>query len=136
MSDEFSGSWLAVAARGRRAPVKSFLMDARVVVGLGNIYACEALYRAGIHPRRSVARISLVRWSKLADSVRAVLGEAIAQGGTTLNDFADGAGNQGYFQVALSVYGAEGKVCERCGGEIRRFVQAGRSTFYCVRCQR
>jgi formamidopyrimidine-DNA glycosylase len=136
LSEDLDGRWLAAAAYRRRAPVKSFLMDARIVVGIGNIYACEALHRARIHPRRSVARISLARWETLADSIRSVLAEAIAQGGTTLNDFADGSGNQGYFQVALSVYGLEGEACRRCGGEIRRIVQAGRSTFYCWGCQR
>jgi formamidopyrimidine-DNA glycosylase len=134
--DGLSGAMLEAAAAGRRGPVKSFLMDARVVVGVGNIYACEALYRAGIHPRRSVARISAQRWQALADSVRATLEAAIAEGGTTLNDFADGDGNAGYFQVSLAVYDRQGEACGRCGAAVRRIVQAGRSTFYCGGCQR
>lgn len=132
----FSGEVLLAAARGRRGPVKAFLMDGRVVVGAGNIYASEALFRAGVHPERSVARIAAARWQRLAEGLVAVLEQAIAQGGTTLNDFADGEGNSGYFQVALAVYGREGEPCSRCGRAIRRLVQAGRSTFFCSGCQR
>jgi formamidopyrimidine-DNA glycosylase len=132
----FSGALLRQRARGRRGPVKSFLMDSQVVVGVGNIYASEALFRAGIHPKRSVARISLARWEALATAVRATLSQAIAEGGTTLNDFADGDGNSGYFQVSLGVYGRAGEPCPRCGQPVRRIVQTGRSTFYCPRCQR
>jgi formamidopyrimidine-DNA glycosylase len=136
LGTEFDGALLAAAAAGRRGPVKSFLMDAGVVVGVGNIYATEALFRAGIHPTRSVARISAARWDRLATVVVDVLSQAIAQGGTTLNDFADGEGNSGYFQVALSAYGRTGELCHSCGTPIRRIVQSGRSTFYCPRCQR
>ena len=132
----FSGEALAGLARGRRAPVKAFLMDARLVVGVGNIYASEALHRAGIHPRRSVARISRRRWHSLAAAVRATLGQAISEGGTTLNDFADGEGRTGYFQVSLAVYGRDGEACHRCGRGVRRIVMGGRSTFYCPGCQR
>lgn len=136
LDGELTGAYLAEQARGRRAPIKGFLMDAGVVVGVGNIYACETLWRAGVHPRRSTARISAATWERLADETQAVLGDAIAQGGTTLNDFADGEGNAGYFQVSLAVYGREGEPCARCGRAIRRLVQAGRSTFYCPGCQR
>ena len=132
----FSGDTLARAAAGRRGPVKVFLMDAGVVVGVGNIYASETLYRAGVHPARSVSRISRARWQRVAESAMAVLRQAIDQGGTTLNDFADGEGNSGYFQVSLGVYGREGEPCPACGTPIRRIVQAGRSSFYCHRCQR
>ncbi len=132
----FSGEFLARAAAGRRGPVKAFLMDARVVVGVGNIYASESLYRAGVHPVRPVSRISLQRWDRTAESVVAVLRQAIAEGGTTLNDFADGEGRSGYFQVSLAVYDREGEPCLECGRPVRRMVQAGRSTFYCCRCQR
>jgi formamidopyrimidine-DNA glycosylase len=132
----FDGALLAREAVGRRGPVKPFLMDATVVVGLGNIYATEALFRAGIHPARSVGRISRGRWDRLAESSMAVLRQAIGEGGTTLNDFADGEGNSGYFQVSLGVYGREGEPCSLCGTPVRRLVQAGRSTFYCHRCQR
>lgn len=136
LAGELDGAALARLAAGRRGPVKSFLMDGRLVVGVGNIYASESLYRAGIHPARSVARIARPRWDRLAAAVVAVLGDAIAQGGTTLNDFADGEGNSGYFQVSLSAYGREGEPCATCGREIRRLVQSGRSTFYCPVCQR
>jgi formamidopyrimidine-DNA glycosylase len=132
----FSGGVLAQAAAGKRGPVKAFLMDARVVVGVGNIYASESLFRAGVHPTRSVARISAARWDRIADSVVAVLRQAIDQGGTTLNDFADGEGRSGYFQVSLAAYDREGEPCLACGGPVRRLVQAGRSTYYCSRCQR
>lgn len=132
----FSGDLLRRAARGRRGPIKAFLMDARIVVGLGNIYASETLYAAGVHPSRSVARISPAAWERLARSAINVLRRAIAEGGTTLNDFADGEGRSGYFQVSLAVYDREGEPCARCGRAIRRLVQAGRSTFYCPDCQR
>jgi len=111
-------------------------MDGRVVVGVGNIYACEALHRAGIHPTRSVARIAKARWDGLARAFVGTLEDAIAEGGTTLNDFADGEGNSGYFQVALAVYDRQGEPCPRCGVAVRRIVQSGRSTFYCGGCQR
>jgi formamidopyrimidine-DNA glycosylase len=131
-----TGERLAAIARGLSAPAKAFLMDARRLVGVGNIYATEALFGAGIHPARSVARISAARWSRLAAAVVEVLEQAIRAGGTTLNDFTDGAGNQGDFQVSLAVYGREGEPCPRCGQAIRRLMQANRSSFYCPRCQR
>lgn len=136
LGGELDGALLAGLARGRRGPVKSFLMDGRLVVGVGNIYASEALFRAGIHPARSVARIGAGRWDALASSVVAVLEQAIEEGGTTLNDFADGDGFAGEFQIALAAYGREGESCPRCGSGIRRIVQSGRSSFYCPRCQR
>ena len=135
LSGGFSGETLQRAATGRRGPVKSFLMDATVVVGVGNIYASEALFRAGIHPKRSVGRISAARWERLAGAVREVLAQAIAEGGTTLLDFSDGEGRSGYFQVSLSVYDREGEPCPRCGTPIRRIVQSNRATYYCPGCQ-
>ena len=136
LSGKALGEVLARAAAGRRGPVKAFLMDAGVVVGVGNIYASETLHRAGVHPARSVARISRRRWERVAESAMAVLRQAISQGGTTLNDFADGEGRSGYFQVSLTVYDREGEPCLACGRPVRRIVQAGRSTFYCPGCQR
>lgn len=130
------GGLLARLARGRHGPIKSFLMDGRLVVGVGNIYATEALHRAGIHPGRSVARIGGERWDRLAAAVVGVLEEAIREGGTTLNDFADGAGDPGEFQLSLGVYGRAGEPCPRCARGVRRIVQAGRSSFYCPGCQR
>ncbi len=124
------------AAVGRRGPIKAFLMDARIVVGVGNIYASEALWRARVHPKRSVSRIGTATWQRLVGEVQGVLSRAIGEGGTTLNDFADGEGNAGYFQVSLAVYGRQGEPCLRCDRTLRRLVQAGRSTFYCPGCQR
>jgi len=136
LTEEFSGACLRRLAEGRRGPVKNFLMNGNLVVGVGNIYASEALFEAGIHPRRSVARIGRDRWRRLGDSVQVVLGRAIEQGGTTLNDFRDGEGAKGYFQVSLATYGREGEDCPRCDRVIRRIVQSGRSTYYCPGCQR
>lgn len=136
LEEGFDGEALRSAARGRRGPVKNFLMNANVVVGVGNIYASESLFRAGIHPARSVARIGGERWAALGVAIRETLRRAIREGGTTLNDFADAEGREGYFQVSLSVYGRGGEDCPRCGRTIRRIVQAGRSTFYCPGCQR
>jgi formamidopyrimidine-DNA glycosylase len=130
------GDYLRHNAAARRGPVKAYVMDAGVVVGVGNIYASEALHQAGIDPRRSVARISAARWELLAIAVRQVLARAIEEGGTTLNDFVDGEGNPGYFQVSLAVYDRESEPCARCGTLVRRLVQSGRSTYYCPGCQR
>lgn len=132
----FTGAAMHAKARGRRAPVKHFLMDARVVTGVGNIYASEALHRAGIDPRRSAGRISRARWDRLAASVRSTLERAIAAGGTTLRDFASAEGRPGYFQQEASVYGREGLPCRTCGAAIRALRQGQRSTFYCPSCQR
>lgn len=136
LAGELNGPFLQKVALGKRGPVKPFLMDARNLVGVGNIYATESLFRAQIHPARSVARIGAERWQRLAESVESVLRQAIGEGGTTLNDFADGDGRSGYFQVSLQAYDQEGQPCPRCGTPIRRIVQAGRSTYYCPRCQR
>ena len=133
--DVFDGPFLHRAATGRRGPVKPFLMDSRVVVGVGNIYASEALHAAGIHPGDRWRASRRQRWERLAAAVRRVLTRAIEQGGTTLNDFTDGEGNAGYFQVSLAVYGREGEPCPRCGTLVRRITQAGRATFYCHGCQ-
>ena len=136
LAPALTGGQLAALAEGRRGPVKSFLMDGRLLVGVGNIYATEALHRAGIHPARSVSRIGAERWERLAVAVVAILEQAIAQGGTTLNDFRDGAGREGEFQGSLAVYGRAGEACPACDATLRRIVQAGRSSFYCPRCQR
>lgn len=136
LAPALTGAQLGGLAKGRRGPVKSFLMDGRLLVGVGNIYATEALHRAGIHPARSVARIGAERWERLAGAVVFVLGRAIEEGGTTLNDFADGAGREGEYQESLAVYGRAGEPCPACGAAVRRIVQGGRSSFYCPRCQR
>jgi formamidopyrimidine-DNA glycosylase len=129
-------SVLPLLYHARRAPVKSLLLDQRLVTGIGNIYAIEALWRAGIHPRRAGNRTSLARLAALARSVRDVLTEAITQGGTTLRDFAGTDGEAGYFAVQLSVYGRQGEPCMICGATIRAAVIGGRTTAWCSRCQR
>jgi formamidopyrimidine-DNA glycosylase len=132
----FDGAALERLARGRRVAVKHFLMNARIVTGVGNIYASEALFRAGIHPLRSVGRISRARWQRLALAVQETLENALAAGGTTLRDFASAEGLPGYFQHEAAVYGREGSPCKRCGTPIRAQRQGQRSTFYCPGCQR
>jgi formamidopyrimidine-DNA glycosylase len=122
--------------RARRSPVKSLLLDQRLVAGIGNIYAVESLWRAGIRPTRPGNRTSTERLTNLATKVRSVLREAIDQGGTTLRDFAGPEGNFGYFAVHLEAYGREGRPCRRCGGALRADVIAGRTTAWCGRCQR
>lgn len=136
LSEDFDGAWLRARAAGRRAPVKNFIMDSAVVVGVGNIYACEALHAAGIHPRRAAARISLARYHKLARAIRRVLADAIVAGGTTLRDYIGVDGNSGYFQLSLAAYGKDGQPCPRGCGPIRREVIGQRSTFFCPLCQR
>ncbi|MDQ3028066.1 MAG: bifunctional DNA-formamidopyrimidine glycosylase/DNA-(apurinic or apyrimidinic site) lyase [Pseudomonadota bacterium] len=133
---EFTGEALTLLARGRSVAVKQFLMNGRIVTGVGNIYAAEALFRAGIHPLRSVARISRDRWDRLAAAVRETLEAALAAGGTTLRDFASADGAPGYFRGQCAVYGREGKPCIRCGTPIRARRLGQRSTFYCPACQR
>lgn len=132
----FGGGYLYRLAAGRRSPVKPFLMDSRVVVGVGNIYANEALFRAGIHPRRAAGRIGLVRYQRLAACITEVLLEAIRQGGTTLRDFVNESGSPGYFQQTLRVYGRAGEPCMECGKPIRLIRVGQRSTYYCGGCQR
>lgn len=120
---------------GRSAAIKLLLLDQRIVAGLGNIYVCEALFRAGIHPTRAGGSISLERLKRLVPAIHDVLEEAIAAGGSTLRDFASPGGELGYFSKSFAVYDREGQVC-RCGGTVKRIVQGGRSTFYCPKCQR
>ena len=119
---------------GRSAAIKLLLLDQRIIAGLGNIYVCEALHRAGIHPKRAGGSVSLERLKRLVPAIHEVLAEAIAAGGSTLRDFASPDGELGYFSKSFAVYDREGKPC-RCGGSVRRFVQGGRSTFYCPQCQ-
>jgi formamidopyrimidine-DNA glycosylase len=132
----FTGEALHRKASGRHVAVKQFLMNARIVTGVGNIYASEALFHAGIHPSRSAGRISRPRWDRLAAAVRATLESALEAGGTTLRDFASADGRPGYFQHRFSVYGREGKPCRVCATPIRALRQGQRSTFYCPACQR
>ena len=132
----FTGEALRERASGRRVAVKQFLMNGRIVVGVGNIYANEALWRAKVHPLRSVSRISLATWKRVAGAVRETLEHALSAGGTTLRDFASVDGRAGGYQKRFSVYGRAGKPCPRCGTKIRAIRQGQRSTFFCPKCQR
>ena len=133
---DFDGDHLWRASRGRRVPVKTFLMDQRVVVGIGNIYAAEALFAAGIHPSRAAGTVSRARYQRLADDARRILAYAITRGGTTLRDFLNPDGAPGYFEQELFVYGRAGESCKTCATAIRVTVLGQRSTFYCPSCQR
>lgn len=135
LSLDFHGERLYESSRGRRVAVKPFLMDNAVVVGVGNIYASEALYLAGIDPRRAAGRISRERYARLAEAVREVLAAAITQGGTTLRDFVSGTGEPGYFAQRLNVYGRAGQACRRCGDELRLITLGQRASVYCAHCQ-
>jgi formamidopyrimidine-DNA glycosylase len=136
LGPEFTPESLAAALEGRRSPLKAALLDQGLVAGLGNIYVCEALFRAGLSPRRLAANLPRSKIEPLVRAIRAVLEEAIAAGGSTLRDFAASDGAPGRFQQRFRVYGREGEPCLACGSPVRRFVQSGRSTFACGRCQR
>ena len=135
LGNNFNGPYLYDLSRQRRTPVKLFIMDGTVVVGAGNIYASEALFMAGIDPRRTAGRISLARYEKLATAIRQVLQEAIAQGGTTLRDFVGGQGEPGYFKQYLRVYDRQGEPCRACQTPIRQIRLGQRSSYYCPHCQ-
>ncbi len=135
-SAEFDGDYLYRRSRGRSAPVKSFIMDGRIVVGAGNIYAAEALFRAGIRPQRAAGKLSRADYARLADAVRTVLSEAVTQGGTTLRDFFGADGAAGYFQQALYVYGRAGQPCQICGAPIKLLTIGQRASCFCPKCQR
>ena len=132
----FSAAYLHERAAGRRGAVKNFIMDAHVVVGVGNIYAAESLFRARIHPVRASGRVSQARYAALVTHIRAVLTEAIEAGGTTLRDFLRNDGEPGYFRHNLAVYGRAGLPCVQCGQALRVQVIGQRSSFFCARCQR
>lgn len=134
----FDEPYLVAALKGRATPIKTALLDQRLVAGLGNIYVCEALHRAGISPRRKAGRLSAARAARLVPVIRTVLAEAIAAGGSSLRDYRQADGALGYFQHRFHVYGREAAPCPRagCTGTVRRIVQSGRSSFYCPRCQR
>lgn len=141
LGDDFTVASLSASLAGKKTPIKAALLDQRVVAGLGNIYVCEALFRAGISPQRLAKTIPGARAARLVPEIKATLAEAIAAGGSSLRDYVQPDGELGYFQHAWKVYGREGEPCERCPGPpgcagIRRIVQSGRSTFYCPRTQR
>ncbi|WP_445362837.1 bifunctional DNA-formamidopyrimidine glycosylase/DNA-(apurinic or apyrimidinic site) lyase [Microbulbifer sp. ANSA003] len=136
LSEEFSGDYLFETSRKRKQSVKTFVMDGRIVVGVGNIYASESLFLAGIRPDRQAGSISKARYQRLAESIKQVLSQAIAQGGTTLRDFIGGDGKPGYFAQQLNVYGRAGESCPACGRAVKDMVLGQRNTFFCSSCQR
>jgi len=134
LADDFNADYLYARCRGRNVDIKVLLMNSHIVVGVGNIYASEALYLAGIRPTRAAGRISKARITKLVDAVRVILTDAIARGGTTLQDFTQVDGKPGYFRQQLQVYANKGK-CQACGKAVRQLVQGQRSSYYCPGCQ-
>ena len=141
LADAFTATTLSASLAGKRTPIKAALLDQRVVAGLGNIYVCEALFRARVSPRRSAHTVAGTRAARLVPEIKATLAEAIAAGGSSLRDYVQPDGELGYFQHAWKVYGREGLPCELCPGApacagVRRITQAGRSTFFCARIQR
>lgn len=136
LSDAFDGAWLYQATRNRQTPIKTLIMDSHLIVGVGNIYAAESLFAAGIAPTRAAGRISAARCDRLAEAIKTTLRAAIAAGGSSLRDFVHSDGTSGYFQIRCAVYGRTGEPCPRCGAPIRQIRQGGRSTFLCLKCQR
>ena len=136
LSNGFSHAWLNEVLKDKSGPIKSVLLDQRVIAGLGNIYVCEALFRAGISPRRRASTVAGVRAARLTTAINDVIREAIAAGGSSISDFKAASGELGYFQHTFAVYDREGEPCRICGAPIRRIVQSGRSSFYCGSCQR
>lgn len=135
LSEEFDGAYLARAAKRRKVAIKQLIMNSQVVVGVGNIYASEALFRAGIRPRRAAGRLKVAEFDALVGSIKQVLREAIQQGGTTLRDYVNPQGMPGYFQQKLFVYDRAGEPCRVCKTPIRQLVQGQRSTYFCPKCQ-
>lgn len=136
LEDGFDGSYLFERSRGRKAPVKAFLMDQRIVVGVGNIYAAEALFAAGVSPLRAAGKVSRERYDLIAAEIRRILAYAIRRGGTTLRDFLSPDGAPGYFEQELSAYGRGGEPCPRCGRPLKEAMLAQRATVWCGHCQR
>ncbi len=136
LSAEFDGRWLHRATRNIHRPIKSFIMDSHRIVGVGNIYASESLFRAGIHPLADTGRLSRTRCERLAEAIRATLTDAIAAGGSSLRDFVGSDGQPGYFQQQYFVYSRDGEPCRHCEHPIVKQVIAQRSSFYCTHCQR
>lgn len=132
----FTAQHLYEKSRGRKVNIKSYIMNSAIVVGVGNIYASESLFMAGINPKTSVARISIKRYEKLVTSIQTILTRAIEQGGTTLKDFVNADGQTGYFQQKLSVYGKANEPCPKCNKPIKHFTQSQRTTYYCSQCQK
>ncbi|MEO0881093.1 MAG: bifunctional DNA-formamidopyrimidine glycosylase/DNA-(apurinic or apyrimidinic site) lyase [Pseudomonadota bacterium] len=136
LSNNFNTDYLNTALAHKQTPIKTALLDQGVIAGLGNIYVCEALYRAGISPKRSAATVPGKRAERLTAAINAVISDAISAGGSSISDFASAQGELGYFQHSFDVYDRENYPCAKCSGQIKRIVQAGRSTFFCSQCQR
>lgn len=136
LDDAFTAEVLIAALKGKKAPMKAALLDQTVVAGLGNIYVCEALFRAGIHPEKLAGSVKPEKLKKLVPAIKAVLTEAVKAGGSSLRDYVQSDGELGYFQTRFRVYDREGEACVTCKAGVRRIVQSGRSTFYCGRCQK
>jgi len=136
LDDAFDGDYLFQRSRGRKAPIKTFLMDQAVVVGVGNIYAAESLFRAGISPLREAGKVSRERYVRLAEAVKQILQHAITRGGTTLRDFISPDGAPGYFEQELSVYGRDGQPCRSCGRPLKHATIGQRASVWCGSCQR
>lgn len=134
-SPEFDGKYLHARARNKQQPVKNFIMDNRIVVGVGNIYANESLFAAGIHPLTRVNKITLADFTKLATKIQEILLWAIDCGGSTISDFLSASGNSGYFQANFKVYGKNGEPCVQCGTHLEKVVIGGRASFFCSKCQ-
>ena len=136
LQESFDTDYLYGSARGRRCSIKSHIMNSHIVVGVGNIYACESLFHARINPKREAGKISKQRLERLVSAIKQTLAEAIRRGGTTLRDFTAEDGKPGYFAQQLNVYGRAGQACPSCGNRVKQITQQNRSTFYCPRCQR
>ena len=137
LGDELTAQYLKSALKGRAQAIKLCLLDQRIVAGLGNIYVCEALWRAGIHPRKAGGKVTRPQLARLVPAIKEVLTQSISDGGSSLRDYAQPDGELGYFATRFDVYGREDEACRRDdGGTIRRFVQGGRSTWFCAKCQR
>jgi formamidopyrimidine-DNA glycosylase len=136
LSDAFNAGYLYQNCRKRKTAIKNLIMDSHIVVGVGNIYACESLFSAGINPCTSCSRLSKQRIQRLVDAIKAILQRAINQGGTTLQDFTQADGKPGYFAQSLQVYGRENQACIHCSRPLKRITQGQRSTFYCTQCQK
>ena len=135
LENEFDDTYLYTRSRNKQQNIKAFIMDSKMVVGVGNIYACESLFQAGINPERKAGSVSKKRYQQLTQRIKTILTQAIEAGGTTLQDFSQVDGSPGYFAQTLNVYGREGKPCMLCNGKISRIIQNQRSTFYCPLCQ-
>ncbi len=136
LGEDFNADYLFQYSRGRKVSIKQFIMNGHVVVGVGNIYACESLFKAGISPKVLAGKVSKKRYENLVEVIKKVLARAIEQGGTTLKDFVSATGDPGYFQQQLNVYGRAGEACLMCESTIKQIKQGQRSTFYCAKCQK